>query len=43
MYQKITSYQEIPSVKTEIEQLQRHGFWASDALIVSILRIAGEL
>ncbi len=33
---------EISSVAGEIKQLQRHGFWVSDALTAEILKAAGE-
>lgn len=33
---------EIPSIREEIERLQEHGFWISDALNDEILKAAGE-
>ncbi|MBS1248734.1 MAG: hypothetical protein MAG431_00296 [Chloroflexi bacterium] len=33
---------EIPSLKNEIDQLQNHGFWISETLMVNVLKEAGE-
>ncbi|OQX60932.1 MAG: hypothetical protein B5M51_09410 [Anaerolinea sp. 4484_236] len=32
----------IPSLKNEIDQLQRHGFWVSEALVINVLKEVGE-
>lgn len=34
---------EIISLKDEIYQLQQHGFWVSESLVINVLKEAGEL